>query len=191
MNNVNQLLKQVALKDHKAFEKLYRETSSKLLSLAMRLVNQNQATAEDILQDSFIKVWNKAEKYDESKGSAMAWLIVLVRNQCFDYFRSTNAKSRPILIEEGNFEGLNYTANDSMPDVLLSISEQMTIFKSLLNNLPESQKNAVTQSLVYGYSHTEIAESLGVPLGTVKAWLRRNMELFQKHLSKQTCLGLA
>ena len=191
MKHLNQLLKQVSDKDHKAFEQLYRESSPKLLALTMRLVNQNQEMAEDILQDAFIKIWNKAEQYDDSNGSAMAWMTRLVRNQAYDTFRSAKAISRPVLVKEGDFEGLEYTSKDSMPDALLSQSEQLTIFKSLLENLPEVQKNAVMQSLVYGYSHPEIAERLGVPLGTVKAWLRRNMMLFQKHLSKQACLGLA
>ncbi|MGK0273175.1 MAG: RNA polymerase sigma-70 factor (ECF subfamily) [Cocleimonas sp.] len=189
MKHLNQLLKQVSDKDHKAFEQLYRESSPKLLALTMRLVNQNQAMAEDILQDAFIKIWNKAEQYNESKGSAMSWMSILVRNQTYDNFRSI--KYRPAYVEEAEYEGIEYTAQDSAPDALLSKSEQYAIFQGLLDNLPTAQKNTVTQSLVYGYSHSEIAERLGVPLGTVKARLRRNMALFQEHLSKQSCLDIA
>ena len=189
MNDLNQLLLKVANKDQAAFAQLYQESAPKLLSLILNLVNQDHARAEDILQDAFIKIWNKADKYQSSKGSAISWMITVVRNQSFDYFRSV--KSRPELVEEGDFEGIEYAAQHSNPDTLSIQAEQMAIFKSLLENLPELQQQAITQSLIYGYSHTEIADKLEVPLGTVKAWIRRNLTHFQKHLSRQACLNLS
>ena len=188
MNNVNELFAKVTKKDARAFEALYKETSPKLHALCLRLLNYDQETAEDVLQEAFVKIWSKADKYNAGKGSAITWMGTVVRNQAFDRLRSY--RSRPELTEESEYEGLEYASLDLDLENQRSYAEQLTLFKKLLENLPEIQQQVVTQSLVYGYTHTEISEDLKLPLGTVKAWLRRNVRLFKEHMTDCEKLGL-
>lgn len=189
MNPLNTLLKKTASNDQAAFQQLYKETSPKLFSLCLRLVNFDNETAEEILQEAFIKIWEKAEKFDAEKGSALAWMGTIVRNQTFDRLRSY--KSRPELVEEGDYETIEYTAKDLQPELQHSHSEQIAAFKAMLEELPENQRECVTHSVVYGRSHSEISELMRVPLGTVKAWLRRNMAMIKEAMSDENDWGIA
>jgi len=184
MDLLSALLGKASKNDQVAFQQLYKKASPKLFSLCLRLVNYDKEAAEDILQEAFIKIWNKADKFDATKGSAMAWMGTVVRNQAFDRLRSY--KSRPYLVEEADYESIEYTAKDLQPEQLCTHAEQIAIFKEMLDNLPENKRECVTHSVVYGRSHSEIAELMQVPLGTVKAWLRRNMTTIQDAMSDRT-----
>ena len=189
MNPINTLLVKTANNDQVAFEQLYKEASPKLFSLCLRLVNYDNETAEEILQEAFIKIWNKAANYDAEKGSAMAWMGTVVRNQAFDRLRSY--KSRPELVQEADYESLEYAAKELQPEQQNLYAQQIEVFKQMLENLPENQRECITHSVVYGRSHAEIAETMQVPLGTVKAWLRRNMSVIQEAMSDTTSYGFA
>ena len=187
MNNLNALLAKAAKNDDAAFQALYKEASPKLLSLSLRLMNYDKEAAEEVVQEAFIKIWNKAEKFDAEKGAAMSWMGTIVRNQSFDRLRSY--KSRPELVEEGDFETIEYAANGLQPEQQNFYKEQLTVFKKMLDKLPSEQQAVVSQSLIEGYSHSEIAESLQLPLGTVKSWLRRNLNDFQKVMADKDAFG--
>lgn len=187
MNNLNTLLAKAAKKDQSAFQALYNETSPKLLSLSLRLMNYDNEAAEEVLQEAFIKIWKNAEKFDVEKGAAMAWMGTIVRNQSFDRLRSY--KSRPELVEEGEYETLDYSANELQPDQQNFYKQQLTVFKEMLDKLPLQQQECVTQSLIEGYSHSEIAERMQLPLGTVKSWLRRNLSDFQEIMADKEAFG--
>ncbi|MGK0271115.1 MAG: RNA polymerase sigma-70 factor (ECF subfamily) [Cocleimonas sp.] len=187
MNNLNTLLAKAAKKDQSAFQALYKDASPKLFALSLRLVNYDKETAEEILQEAFIKIWNKADKFDTDKGSAMSWMSTVVRNQAFDRLRSY--KSRPQLVEESDYETLDYTANELQPEQQSFQRQQLAVFKEMLDKLPPKQQECVTQSLVQGYSHSEISERMELPLGTVKAWLRRNLKEFQEGMADRNSFG--
>ncbi len=188
MNPINTLLLKAAKQDQAAFHKLYKEVSPKLFALCLRLVNYDNEAAEEILQEAFIKIWNKANKFDAEKGNAMAWMATIVRNQTFDRLRSY--KSRPELVEETEYETIEYTANELQPEQKLMYRQQIAKFKQTLDDLPENQRECITHSLVYGRSHSQIAEEMDVPLGTVKAWLRRNIKVIQEVMSDTDAYGL-
>ena len=187
MNPLNTLLIKAAKQDQAAFQKLYTEVSPKLFSLCLRLVNYDNETAEEILQEAFIKIWNKADKFDAEKGNAMAWMGTIVRNQTFDRLRSY--KSRHELVEEAEYETIEYAANELQPEQKLLYRQQISTFKYLLDDLPANQRECITHSLVYGRSHSQIAEEMDVPLGTVKAWLRRNIRVIQDVMSDTNAYG--
>ena len=189
MNTLNTLLLQTAKNNQSAFQQLYQETSPKLFSLSLRLVNYDNETAEEVLQEAFIKIWNKAEKFNVNTGSAISWMSTIVRNQAFDRLRSY--KSRPQLVEELEFETVEYTSLQLQPEQQHSHNQQIAVFKEMLENLPENQRECVTHSIVYGRSHSEISKIMDIPLGTVKAWLRRNMTLIQETLSDKSAFGLS
>jgi len=187
MNELNKLLEKAANKDQVAFHRLYQEVSPRLLSLSLRLMNYDHEAAEEVLQEAFIKIWNKADKFDTAKGSAMSWMGTVVRNQSFDRLRSY--KSRPELVEEGDFETLDYAAKGPQPELQNFHRQQLAMFKEMLDKLPAQQKECVTQSLIHGYSHAEIAEHMDVPLGTIKSWLRRNLAEFQDVMADRDSFG--
>lgn len=188
MHSLNELLIKAANQDQVAFQKLYAEASPKLFALCLRLVNYDNETAEEILQEAFIKVWNKADKFNAERGNAMAWMGTIVRNQTFDRLRSY--KSRPELVEEADYEGIEYTSQDLQPEQKLLYKQQIAKFKQILDDLPANQSECITHSLIYGHSHTQIAQKMNLPLGTVKAWLRRNNKLIQGIMSDTEAYGL-
>ncbi|MEB8434209.1 sigma-70 family RNA polymerase sigma factor [Cocleimonas sp. KMM 6892] len=188
MNPLNTLLQKAATQNQAAFQQLYTEVSPKLFALCLRLVNYDNEAAEEILQEAFIKIWNKADKFDVEKGNAMAWMSTIVRNQTFDRLRSY--KSRPELVEETEYETIEYTANDLQPEQKLLYRQQIAKFKDMLDELPANQRECITHSIVYGRSHSQIADEMNVPLGTVKAWLRRNIKVIQDVMSDTDAYGL-
>jgi len=187
MNPLNILLVKAAQNDQAAFQQLYQEASPKLLALSLRYMNYDNEGAEDVLQEAFIKIWNKADKFDSSKGLAMTWMARVVRNQAFDRLRSY--KSRPELVEEADYESIEYRAKDLEPELQNSHTQQISVFNEVMETLPENQRECVTQSLVYGRSHSEIADRMQIPLGTVKAWLRRNLRIIREEMSDTTAYG--
>lgn len=186
MDTLSELLIEVAeSKDKQAFERIYKEASPALMGLSLRFVNYDQELAEEVLQEAFIKIWTKADKFNAGKTKAITWMGTIVRNQAFDRLRM--AKSRPQLAEEGDFEGVEYIAKNEDQERAQSHSEKIISFKKILEDLPEIQQKVVEQSLVYGYTHQEISQRLQLPLGTVKAWLRRNMALIKESMSTPEC----
>jgi len=174
MNATNTLLLKTRDNDQVAFQQLYEETSPKLFSLCMRLVKYDKATAEDVLQEAYIKIWTKATAYNIDKGSAMAWMSTIVRNQALDLLRKH--KSRPILTPENEFESFEFMGKELEPGQQIVYSQDIKLFKTLIENLPKKHRECITHSVVYGRSHAEIADKMHIPLGTVKIWLSRNMK---------------
>lgn len=188
MNALNQLLEKTAEKDQRAFQKLYQTLSPKLFGLALRLSNHNKEAAEDILQEAFIKVWNKAHMFDAQKATANTWIARIVRNQALDKIRSE--KSRPTLVGEAEYESMEYASASLAPDQKELYQQQLNALKTQLDALPDKQRQCVSQAIINGYTHTEISQELDVPLGTVKAWIRRALEQFRHNMNDQENAGL-
>lgn len=188
MNALNQLLEKTAEKDQRAFQELYETLSPKLFGLALRLSNHNKEAAEDILQEAFIKVWNKAHLFDAQKATANTWIARIVRNQALDKIRSE--KSRPTLVGEAEYESMDYASSSLAPDQRQLYQQQLSALKTQLNALPDKQRQCVSQAILNGYTHTEISQELDVPLGTVKAWIRRALEQFRHNMKDQDNAGL-
>ena len=189
MNHLNALLAKAAKKDQTAFEALYQEASPKLFSLSLRLMNYDNEAAEEVLQEAFIKIWNKADKFNTDKGAAMTWMGTIVRNQSFDRLRSY--KSRPELVEEGDYETIHYASSQLQPEQKNFEREQLAVFKKMLDSLPAKQQKCVTLSLIEGYSHSQIAEKLQLPIGTIKSWLRRNLNEFKERMADKESFGFS
>lgn len=181
MTELDNLLIKVAKKDTQAFEILYNNTSPKLYTQCLCILNYNKETAEDVLQEAYIKIWNKAEKYKQHKGSAMSWMATIVRNQAFDRIRSYKHQAK--IIEKLSNEIHDYVSSELSILDRKNHSDQIAYFKELLEKLPKIQQQAITQSLIYGYTHNEISEELNVPLGTVKSWMRRKLKPIRNQMS--------
>ncbi|CAA6818767.1 MAG: RNA polymerase subunit sigma-24 [uncultured Thiotrichaceae bacterium] len=187
MDALNTLLEKTAQQDERAFQELYQILSPKLFGLALRLSNFDHEAAEDTLQEAFIKIWNKAHQFDANKATAHTWIARIIRNTALDKIRSS--KSRPILVGDAEYESMEYATGVSSPEQKSLYEQQLAILNTQLTALPEKQRECVSQSIIHGYTHSEISQKLDVPLGTVKAWIRRSLKQLRDELSDTDTYG--
>jgi RNA polymerase sigma-70 factor (ECF subfamily) len=172
------LLSRSALKDQEAFAELYRRTSSKLFAVALRIVRR-QDWAEDVLQESFVNIWHHARDYTASRSAPMTWMTSIIRNRSLDWLR------RPHEETPEPFEGMLEGTIDEGPGPLarLTESDEAQRLARCLETLEPSQRQSIALAFYHGLTHSELAEHLKVPLGTVKTWVRRGLERLKN------CLG--
>ncbi|MDB4836934.1 sigma-70 family RNA polymerase sigma factor [Marinomonas sp.] len=164
-SKVNALLFRLQAQDKLALKQLYDMTSRKLLGLIYRII-RDHAEAEEVLQEVFIKVWHQADKY-RGEGSAWAWLCVLSRNASLDKLRKI--QKHPHISTDENTE---------LMDTLLEefdASDNIALNRCLYQ-LKEQSRKSVLLSYLHGYSHGELSKIMSVPLGTMKAWIRRGLQ---------------
>ena len=166
------LMRRIADGDRDAFASLYDQYSRPLFSLALRILN-DQKEAEDVLQEVFVQIWEKAGQFDDRLGKPFTWSMTMTRNRAIDRLRSKQRQHR--LVEE-----LTQDATTGAPDVpTYPPGEfepgQAEHIRAAVNGLPEDQRKAIELAFFKGLTHFEIAEALREPLGTVKARIRRGM----------------
>ena len=167
------LLQKVARGDRRSFEELYQRFSGVLFSTAYRVLN-NQEAAEDVLQDVFVQIWEKAPLYDPARGKPMTWAVTLTRNKSIDRLRSTQRRSRlqdDFQRESDSFEKFD----DRNSFELVSAGETNDLVRELMKKLSTDQREAIELAFFSSMTQIEIAERLGEPLGTIKARIRRGM----------------
>ena len=169
------LLSRVALRDHKAFAQLYEKMSAKLFGISLRILN-NKADAEDVLQEVFVKIWNKADTFQTGRASAIAWLSMIARNQAIDKLRTRKPGEEDILERE------DITDNTPSPEANAVASDEYKRLKNCLNQLNPDHAAAVKNTYLEGLSYQETADALDKPLNTIRTWIRRSL------ISLQDCL---
>ncbi|NRF70231.1 sigma-70 family RNA polymerase sigma factor [Aquincola sp. S2] len=168
------LLGRVALQDRRAFEQVYRLTSAHLLGLAEGVLGRRDR-AEDVLQEAFMNVWYGAAGFNPAIATPMTWLINIVRNKAIDKLRSGKAE-RAATVELDD-EAMALPADAAQqPQALFDDSIKRLRIDGCMGELSAQQRQAIALAYYRGLVHTEIAESLNAPLGTVKAWVRRGID---------------
>ena len=168
------LLPRVALGDRAAFEQVYRATCAHLLGVAFRILN-NRERAEEVLQEAFMNVWHSAGGFNASVAGPMTWLINIVRNKAIDALRSGKTERTSTFALDD--EALAMAADEAQqPQALLERGLERLRITECMGGLGASQRQALALAYYRGMVHTEIAETLGAPLGTVKAWVRRGLD---------------
>ena len=178
-----ELLRQIGQGDCRCFEALYDRFSRVLFSIAHRVLN-NQEAAEDVLQDVFVQIWEKAALYDPSRGKPMTWAITLTRNKAIDRLRSTQRRSRlqdDLLHESQTAEQFD---DKSSFDAVSSV-ETGELVRAAIAKLSKDQREAIELAFFSSLTQTEISERLNEPLGTVKARIRRGMLKLRELLDSQ------
>lgn len=165
--------------DRQAFSQLFRLFSNKVFAQGMKIL-RNEQLARDLVQEAMLAVWQKATLYDVDKGSAQSWIFTLSRNRCFDLLRKHQRQPNCISADDLWPSGDLPSADEEVDEQLVGI-EQCEI-EQLYQQLPETQREVVIQVFVQGKTHQEAAESLGIPLGTVKSRLRLALEKLKKQL---------
>ncbi len=159
--------------DRKAISVAYQNYADALFGIIFRIVKSKEI-AEEVLQDTFIKVWGNANKFDKSKGRLFTWFANIARNSAIDMVRS--AKYRNLQKTE-SLDNPVYTNND--PDVNIEIKD--TGLEKVINSLDEKYRMIIDKLYFEGYSHSELAKEMDIPLGTIKSRLRLAIkELRQK-----------
>jgi len=171
---LEQLLRRTARRDRAAFAALYARTAAKLFGIALRIMRQREP-AEEVLQESFVAVWQRAEDYDPARGSAMGWLVTIVRHTAIDQLRRGSARPESHSAPE---EALLALISPDSADSRVELGA----LQRCLDELEREPRRAVLLAYCYGLSRDELAIRLAVPIGTVKSWLRRSLERLKRCL---------
>lgn len=167
-----QLLARIAQGDRLAFSQLYDRYAGILYSTILRVLN-NPEEANDVLQDVFLQIWNRAGAYDPALGKPFTWAMTLTRNKAIDRLRAL--KRRYSFIEELTLEmEAESRPRPGTPSDLLT-NDQSALVRAAVATLPLEQRQAIEMAFLGGLSQQEIADSLQQPLGTIKARIRRGM----------------
>lgn len=165
-----QLMARIQARDDAALATLYRRHTPLLRTVVSRVVH-NEHDADDLLQEIFVELWNRAAHYDEAKGKALGWMVTLARRRAIDRIRRRQAYSRAEerLRLETEHEPQQTRHEGVEEDV--NAADRAEIFHRLLATLPEAQREALHLAYYRGLSQREIAAQTGIPLGTIKTRL--------------------
>jgi RNA polymerase sigma-70 factor (ECF subfamily) len=178
-----ELLRLVGGGDRAAFSQLYDRFHGVLFGTAYRIVN-NRETAEDVLQEVFIQIWEKAPLYDPCRGKPLTWAITLTRNKAIDRLRSGQRRARlQDQVEEQAKSDAQFDEQDGVSG--LDLAENARTVRAALAKLPAEQREAIELAFFSGLTQTEISDRLGQPLGTVKARIRRGMMRLRSALERR------
>lgn len=167
----------VADGNRSAVKTVYDLTSAKLLGVILRIVRDREA-AEDVLQDVFVKIWHRSGRFDPARASPIAWLCAIARNTAIDAIRKTGRRG------EVSDDALPEVA-DGAPDAetMLCNAQDSALLHACLDRLQNDHRKSIRLAYFRGYSYSELASQLDVPLGTMKSWIRRGLA------SLKGCLG--
>jgi RNA polymerase sigma factor (sigma-70 family) len=175
------LLSRVALADQRAFAELYRETSSHLYAVALRILRES-AAAEEILQEVYVSVWHHAGTYVAAKSQPLTWLTSIVRNRCLDHLRRKEIDTVTLSPDGEDEPAHDIPSGGPTPvELLLSGAEAQSV-RDCVDTLDAGPKQAIALAFFQGMSHAELAAHLREPLGTVKSWVRRGLERLKRCL---------
>jgi len=163
-----QLLSRIAQEDRNALAEFYDQAAGILFSTAVRILGDPQE-AEEVIQDVFVQIWEKAAVFDASVGSPLGWAISITRNRSIDRLRSRQRRSRLAAELQEEAQGEDGSPRSDLVD------DELAVVRSAVSGLPQEQRQAIEMAFFGGLTHQEIAEALSEPLGTVKARIRRGM----------------
>jgi len=162
-----ELLRRSARGDQQAFAELYDATSSRVFGLAVRVV-RDPAQAEEVTQEAFLEVWRTASRFDSERGSALSWLMTICHRKAVDRVRSAEASTR----RDTTYNQQNQTIDhDSTADAAQAAMEAKRV-RNALASLTDVQREAIELAYFGGYTHTEVAGILNLPVGTAKTRIR-------------------
>ena len=177
------LLARITKRDRAAFEQLYTRYSNILYATAMKFLKED-ADAQDVVQDVFIQIWDKAKLYDPAKGKPLTWALTMTRNRSIDRIRAIQRRTRL----RDDFE--KETVADESAGIREALSgvdasEKTQILRDAVARLSPEQRKVIDLAFFGGLTQSEIADRLGEPLGTVKARARRGLMKLKEHLGEK------
>ncbi len=174
---IEALIEAVARGDRPAFAALYSATSAKLYGVALRVL-RDRGEADDVLQETFLRIWNNADRYVVTGLSPMTWLITIARNLAIDKLRArrgrTSDRDAAIEVPDGR----------PGPEASVIAAGEAARIVACLDELPADRADAVRGAYLDGATYMELAERHGVPLNTMRTWLRRSLLRLKECLSR-------
>jgi RNA polymerase sigma-70 factor (ECF subfamily) len=167
----NELITRISRRDETALSLLYQQYGNAIFSLALR-VTQNYELAQEVTQDTFYKVWHQSERWNAQRGKLIVWLLAITRNTAIDYLRREQRQpqiSGASLDELAEMLGRPAQVDD--PNY-----QDRRLMTRLMSELPPEQAHVIRLAFYQGLSHSEIAETLNLPLGTVKTRVRLGLQ---------------
>jgi RNA polymerase sigma-70 factor (ECF subfamily) len=170
------LLSKITAQDRAAFRQLYADSSAKLMGVLLRILN-NRAESEDALQEVYTRVWLKAGRFDATKGRGMTWLIALTRNLAIDRLRQRS--------DHVSDDAAMEAAPDTAPraETRMIASGEARRINDCFATLEPDRADALRGAYLTGLSYNDLADRHGVPLNTMRTWLRRSL------LKLKECMG--
>jgi RNA polymerase sigma-70 factor (ECF subfamily) len=162
-----ELLKRSGRGDEAAFARLYDATSARAYGLAVRVV-RDPSQAEEVAQEAFLDIWRTAGRFDAAKGSAVSWILTLVHRKAVDRVRSADASTRR---DTTYHQGSQAVEHDSTAEAAHASMEARRV-RQAMDSLTEVQREALELAYFKGYTHTEVATMLDLPVGTAKTRIR-------------------
>ena len=170
------LLRAVGAGDRAAFAALYAQTAAQLFGVALRMLRQRDR-ADDVLQESFVTIWQRAGDYDPTKGAPLTWLITVLRHRAIDALRRSARQPERLAEPEEALLALVAGPADSADR-----GSDLRALQNCLGELGPEQRRAMLLVYAYGLTQEELAARIATPLGTVKSWIRRSLERLKKCL---------
>ncbi len=169
-----------------AFELIYERHSQAAFSLAYRMCG-SRGLAEDVVQEAFLNIWRSGARYERARGSVRTWLLGIVHHRAIDALRRSLVHEKRRASDEGIDETL---ATEERTDVEAARHEEAATVRAALGHLPADQSQVIELAYFGGFTHTEIAEMLETPVGTVKGRMRLGLEKMRHALGTgQVSLG--
>ena len=162
-----ELLKLSGRGDEAAFARLYDAVSSRAYGLAVRIV-RDPSQAEEVMQEAMLEIWRTATRFDRTKGSAVSWVLTLVHRKAVDRVRSAEASTK----RDTTYHQKNVTVEHDSTAEAAQASMEARRVRQAMNTLTEAQREALELAYFKGYTHTEVATMLDLPLGTAKTRIR-------------------
>jgi RNA polymerase sigma-70 factor (ECF subfamily) len=176
-----ELMPLIGRKDPEAFAVLYDRHGGVAYSLAYRIVGEPGA-AEDVTQEAFISIWRSGARFDRARGSVRSWMLSIVRNRAIDALRSRAGKAPKLDFDDD--AALEQRPSEELTEDEAMRHETASEVRGALDELPSEQSKVIELAYFGGFSHSEIAEMIGVPLGTVKGRMRLGLEKIRSELAE-------
>lgn len=175
-----ELARRLKAREPHAMADLYDRYGRLAYSVIFRVV-RNTAAAEDLLQETFLRVWNRVQSFDQQRGALGPWVLTVARNRAIDYLRSLDGRMAANTLDLDRLENPKLFSN--FEDSALTIDRAQRL-KEAFEKLSPNQRMAIELAYYEGLSQTEMAERLKQPLGTVKTWVRSALKVLRDELSE-------
>ena len=167
--DVTDIITRCARGDRAALKQLFDAETPRMIGVAERILRR-RALAEEATQDTFVQIWRRAASFDATLGSGRTWLYTILRNRSLTILRTESRTD--LTADESVFDG--QSEEDNPETIVLKLGEASRL-RACLEQLEPNRRQAIVLAYAKGLSHGELAGKLGIPLGTIKSWIRRSM----------------
>jgi len=181
-DDYEKLISAIAANDDEALTTFYNLTVDRTYSLARRITGTPEM-AEEVVSDVYLQVWEQAASFSKQKGKVMTWLLMMCRSRALDAIRRVKYMKQWLEYDEESDETLTDHFEDREPYDLLVVLDYETEIHSALMQLKESQRQLISLAYFRGYSHQQLSDFMGIPLGTVKSEIRQAKQILSRFIN--------